>query len=278
MNAGRGAEAVVEEEHRSADGSARLRVRFADGATVESVLLHRGSLCVSTQAGCAVGCLFCRTGGAGLARNLSAEEICAQAALARERRPVRRVLFMGMGEPSHNLANVLAAAVALRRDFGIGRRNVVFSTVGSPSVFERLLAAEVRPALALSLHATGAALRTRLLPRAPRIEPRELYFAAQAYADATRTPLQVQWTLLRGVNDGDEETEQLLSWLRGRRAIVNFIPWNDVPGADFARPDLDRCRSLVRRFHRGGVLAKLRWSVASDVSGACGQLCGFTVP
>jgi len=268
-----GAGAVVE-EHASADGSARLVVRLRDGAAVETVMLTSGSLCVSTQVGCAVGCLFCMTGRDGLVRNLSVDEIVAQVAFARERRPVRRVLFMGMGEPSHNLAATLEAMVALRRDFGIGRKNLVFSTVGSPATFDRLLAHEVRPALALSLHATDATLRARLLPRAPAIEPRALFDAAMAYSDGARQPLQVQWTLLEGVNDGDEETDRLAAWMRGRRAIVNFIPWNDVPGTGFARPGLERCRALVRRFHRMGVLAKLRWSVASDVNGACGQLRG----
>jgi 23S rRNA (adenine2503-C2)-methyltransferase len=163
--------AGVRSAHTGEDGSERLLVELADGQMVESVLLPRDGLCVSTQVGCAVGCLFCMTGRDGLLRQLDSAEIVAQVVLGRARRSVRRVVFMGMGEPAHNLDNVLEAIDLLGTAGGIGHKNLVFSTVGDHRVFERLPQQRVVPALALSLHSTNAELRARLLPRAPRIDP-----------------------------------------------------------------------------------------------------------
>ena len=162
-----GALARVHAEHPAEDGSRRLVVELADGLTVESVLLPRDGVCVSTQVGCAVGCGFCMTGRDGLLRQLGSAEIVAQVVLARARRPVRKVVFMGMGEPAHNLDNVLEAIELLGSEGAIGHKNLVFSTVGDRRVFERLPRERVRPALALSLHSTFADRRAALLPRAP---------------------------------------------------------------------------------------------------------------
>lgn len=151
--------ARVHSEHHGVDGSARLLVALADGQTVESVLLPRDGVCVSTQVGCAVGCVFCMTGRAGLLRQLSGTEIVAQVVLARSRRPMKKVVFMGMGEPAHNLDNVLEAIELLGVEGGIGHKNLVISTVGDRRVFERLPQSTVKPALALSLHTTDAELR-----------------------------------------------------------------------------------------------------------------------
>ena len=269
--------ARVESAHPSQDGSERLLVRLADGRRVESVLLSRGALCVSTQAGCAVGCTFCSTGALGLERQLTAEEVLAQVVLARCRRPVRRVVFMGMGEPAHNLDATLAAITELGQRAGIAHKGLVFSTVGEPRAFARLAANAVQPALALSLHTTDATLRAELLPRAPAIEPRALLDAALAYAEETRYPLLVQWTLLAGVNDGDRERERLVEWLRGARVIVNYIPYNPVPGAVHGRTSWERAHALTSALHAAGIKAKLRDSAGQDVQGACGQLRAASV-
>ena len=258
--------------HPGADGSERLLVELADGQTVESVLLPRDGVCVSTQVGCAVGCRFCMTGRDGLLRQVGSAEIVAQVVLARARRTVRRVVFMGMGEPAHNLDNVLEAIEWLGTAGGIGHKELVFSTVGDERVFERLPQGRVKPALALSLHSTKAALRAELLPRAPRWEPAELAARAEAYARATGHPIQYQWTLIAGVNDGDDEIEGLARLLAGRRALVNFIPYNAVDGLPWQRPSWQRAATMARTLHRLGVLAKLRHSVAQDVDGGCGQL------
>ena len=264
--------ARLRSEHAGEDGSARLLVELADGRTVESVLLPRDGLCVSTQVGCAVGCVFCMTGREGLERHLGSAEIVAQVALARARRPVRKVQFMGMGEPSHNLDNVLEAIELLGTEGAIGHKNLVFSTVGDRRVFERLPLATVKPALALSLHSTHAGLRAKLLPRAPRIDPAELVELGERYARATNYPIQYQWTLLQGVNDSDEELDRIAELLSGKYAVMNFIPYNVVPGLGFKRPTRERAVTMARALLQRGILAKLRNSAGQDIDGGCGQL------
>jgi 23S rRNA (adenine2503-C2)-methyltransferase len=264
--------AQVRSTHPAEDGSARLLVALADGQTVESVLLPRDGVCVSTQVGCAVGCVFCMTGRDGLARQLGSAEIVAQVVLARRQRDVRKVVFMGMGEPAHNLDNVLDAIDFLAVAGGLAHKNLVFSTVGDARVFERLHARRVRPALALSLHTLDASLREALLPRAPRIDPADLVSEGERYARATHYPIQHQWTLLEGVNDRDADVDAIARALHGKYAVMNFIPWNRVEGAAFARPAWERAAEMVRMLHRRGVLAKLRDSAGQDVDAGCGQL------
>jgi 23S rRNA (adenine2503-C2)-methyltransferase len=305
------------------EGVARLLVKLADGQMVESVLLPRGGLCVSTQVGCAVGCMFCMSGRAGLQRQLGSAEIVAQVVLARRRRAVSKVVFMGMGEPAHNLDNVLEAIELLGTQGNIGHKNLVLSTVGDLRVFERLmercdphhtpppcrgrakegvealrnatfstpiptfplqggrslssherigLDETVKPALALSLHTTDAALRARLLPRAPQIAIEELVERAEVYARATSYPVQYQWTLLEGVNDSDAEVERIVELLSGKYAVMNFIPFNDVDGLDYRRPSAERTASMAHTLNRNGILARIRDSAGQEIEGACGQL------
>ena len=264
--------ATLRSQHPGEDGSARLLVALADGQTVESVLLPRDGLCVSTQVGCAVGCVFCMTGREGLLRQVGSAEIVAQVALARTLRPVKKVVFMGMGEPAHNLDNVLEAIDLLGTVGNIGHKNLVFSTVGDPRVFERLPQGRVKPALALSLHTTRAELREQLLPRAPRISPDELVAQGEHYARATGYPIQYQWTLIEGINDSEEELDGIVRLLQGKYGVLNMIPYNSVPDLAFKRPSWERAAEIARQLHRRGVLTKLRQSAGQDVDGGCGQL------
>jgi 23S rRNA (adenine2503-C2)-methyltransferase len=192
--------------------------------------------------------------------------------LARRIRPVKRVVFMGMGEPAHNLDAVMEAIELLGDEGGIGHKNLVFSTVGDRRAFERLPQGRVKPALALSLHTTKADLRARLLPRAPAVDPAELIDLADAYACATGHPVQVQWTLLAGINDGSDELDGIVRLLKGKRAILNMIPYNAVDGLDFQRPADVRATEIVLELRRRGVLTKLRQSAGQDIDGGCGQL------
>ncbi|AXO61739.1 RNA methyltransferase [Pseudomonas sp. phDV1] len=264
--------ARLRSEHPGADGSARLLVELADKQMVESVLLPRDGLCISSQVGCAVACVFCMTGKSGLLRQLSSAEMVAQVALGRRFRPVKKVVFMGMGEPAHNLDNVLEAIDLLGTEGGIGQRNLVLSTVGDPRVFERLPKQRVRPALALSLHTTDAELRQRLLPKAPRIDPEELVELGEAYARTIDYPIQYQWTLLKGINDSQEEMDNILRLFKGKFAVLNLIPYNSLEADDYQRPDGERIVEMVRYLHSRGVLTKVRNSAGQDVDGGCGQL------
>ena len=258
--------------HPGEDGSQRLLLQLADGQSVESVLLPRGGLCVSTQVGCAVGCVFCMTGRGGLARQLGSAEIVAQVALARTRRSVHKVVFMGMGEPAHNLDEVMDAIELLGTAGNIGHKELVFSTVGDLRVFERLPQGRVKPALALSLHTTRPALRAELLPRAPALAPAELVRLAEDYARATQYPIQYQWTLLEGVNDGDDELEGIAELLAGKYAMMNLIPFNSVEGSGFRRPSWERAAEMARWLNQRGILTRLRRSAGQDVDAGCGQL------
>lgn len=258
--------------HPGADGSARLLVDLIDGQTVESVLLPRDGVCVSTQVGCAVGCVFCMTGRDGLLRQLGSAEIVAQVVLARSQRKVRKVVFMGMGEPAHNLNNVMESIELLGLHGDIGHKNLVFSTVGDERVFERLPQGPVKPALALSLHTTDAKLRETLLPRAPRLDPAWLVEQAEAYARVTGYPVQYQWTLLEGVNDGEAELAAIVRLLGGKYGVLNMIPYNANEGLPWKRPSWERARAIAARLSRAGVLTKLRDSAGQDVDGGCGQL------
>jgi 23S rRNA (adenine2503-C2)-methyltransferase len=243
--------------------------------------------------------------------------------LARRRRAVSKVVFMGMGEPAHNLDNVLEAIEVLGTQGNIGHKNLVLSTVGDVRVFERLMGGltqphypipplapplkggesgglpashppfqgegwggdgvnpangqprfngTVKPALAVSLHTTDAALRAKLLPRAPQIAVEELVERAEAYARATGYPVQYQWTLIEGVNDSDAELERIAQLLSGKYAIMNFIPFNEVDGLDYRRPSPERIASMVNTLRQHGILAKVRDSAGQEIEGACGQL------
>jgi 23S rRNA (adenine2503-C2)-methyltransferase len=270
--------ATLQQRHPAEDGSERLLVKLADGKTVESVLLtpeRIPGLCVSTQVGCAVGCGFCMTGQGGLLRQLGSAEIVAQVALARAtfpERPVKKVVFMGMGEPAHNLEAVLEAIELLGTGGAIGHKNLVFSTVGDERVFQQLPQQRVKPALALSLHTSKAALRAQLLPRAPRFDPADLVDAGEAYARATGYPIQYQWTLIEGVNDGDDEVDGIVRLLHGKYALMNLIPYNTVDGMPWQRPSWERAAHMARTLHRRGILTKLRQSAGQDVDAGCGQL------
>ena len=264
--------ARLRSQHPAADGSERLLVELADGQTVESVLLPRDGVCVSTQVGCAVGCLFCMTGRDGLLRQLGSAEIVAQVVLARGLRPVKKVVFMGMGEPAHNLDNVLEAIELLGTLGAIGHKNLVFSTVGDRRVFERLPQGPVKPALALSLHTTNPELRARLLPKAPRLDPEELVALGEVYARATGYPIQYQWVLLEGINDSDEEIEGIIKLLTGKYAMMNLIPYNSNEGLGFQRPSDERATAMMRKLMQHRILTKLRQSAGQDIEGGCGQL------
>ena len=217
------------------------------------------------------------TGQEGLLRQVGSAEIVSQVALARTRRPVKKVVFMGMGEPSHNLDNVLEAIELLGTQGNIGHKNLVFSTVGDERAFELLPRGVVKPALALSLHTTRADLRAELLPRAPRITPDELVEHGERYARQTGYPIQYQWTLLDGVNDTPEELEGIVRLLKGKYALMNMIPYNTVDALPYRRPSWEKAASIARWLHQRGVLTKLRQSAGQDVDGGCGQLRARTL-
>ena len=253
--------------------SMKLIVGLADGECVESVLLPRQGLCISTQVGCAVGCVFCMTGKCGLVRQLSSAEIVAQVREALAVRPdIKKIVLMGMGEPSHNLNAVCEAVNFLGNVLGLAHKDIVVSTVGDMRLFAKLPTLDVKPALALSLHTTDNAKRRRLLTHSPDIPVETLLEETLSYAEATKYPAQIEWTLMAGVNDTQAEVERLADLIEGRYAMVNFIAVNPVEGSPFARPESAHMQDLITILRRRGTVATIRDSAAQDVEGGCGQL------
>lgn len=263
---------TVVDEVRAADGTVKLLLSLHDGKKVETVAMPVGACCVSTQVGCAVGCRFCASGLFGVERHLSSDEIVEQIVHARRVMRIDRVVFMGMGEPSHNLDNVMTAVARIKDEVLISPRRQTFSTVGGVRPLERMRGYAVRPCLALSLHLADESRRRELLPNAHKDPLRDIVAAADAYGRDVGTPVQFEWTLLAGVNDGDRDVEQLCELLHGVRGYVNFIVYNRVDGLPFAAPSRERIVEMVRAVKARGILATIRDSSGPDAQAACGQL------
>jgi 23S rRNA (adenine2503-C2)-methyltransferase len=274
---------LPEEERRtpSQDGSHKLVLRYPDGARVQAVLMPDGdrlTLCVSTQVGCGFGCAFCFTGTMGLERNLSAGEIVAQVMVARrglspgER--ITHVVYMGMGEP---LANYAATVKSLRlltdpRAFGLSPRRITVSTVGLVSGIERLAREDLKVNLAISLHATSNEIRDRIMPVNRGFAIEELLAACRRFPLPFRQRMTFEYVLLDAVNDSGEDARRLVRLLKGIRAKINLIPFNDWDGAGFARPPLARILAFQAILLEHGITATIRWSKGEDIGAACGQL------
>jgi len=266
-----------------ADGTVRFAVHLTDGAIVETVLIHqpvsdlrareRWTVCLSSQVGCARGCVFCETGRLGLKRNLAAAEIVAQYAVAARRLGARpaNVVFMGMGEPLDNLDEVLRAIAVLREPsgFAVPERRITVSTVGILPRMDELYA-RTKAQVAVSLHAVDPVQRRALLPVARKWSLEEL---RACLLRAPRTVL-LQWTLIAGMNDADADADALAQFCSGLDVRVNLIPLNPGPVPAQQAPPVERCRAFQRRLAAAGVRALLRMPHGRQVGGACGQLAG----
>jgi 23S rRNA (adenine2503-C2)-methyltransferase len=262
----------VARETRSKDGTVKLLLELRDGKKVETVAMPIGACCVSTQVGCAVGCRFCASGLFGVERHLSSDEIVEQIVHARRVMPIDRIVFMGMGEPSHNLDNVMAAVARIRDEVLISPKKQTFSTVGGVAPLERMRTFAVKPCLAWSLHTANESKRRELLPRAHKDPLPAIAAAADAYARDVGTPIQIEWTMLAGINDSDQDVAELCALLQGVRCYVNFIVYNPVDGLPFTAPSRERIVAMVRAVKSRGILATIRDSSGPDAEAACGQL------
>jgi 23S rRNA (adenine2503-C2)-methyltransferase len=254
---------------------------LADGTRIQSVLMpdeDRLTLCLSTQVGCGFGCTFCFTGTMGLGRDLTAGEIVGQVLAARRRLApgtrITHVVYMGMGEP---LANYAATARSLRlltdaRGLGFSPRRITVSTVGLVAGIERLAKEGLRVNLAISLHATTNEVRNRLMPVNRGVNIEALLAACRRFPLPTRQRMTFEYVLLDGVNDSPEDARRLVHLLKGMRAKVNLIPFNEWEGTGFARPPLARILGFQAIVLEHGITATVRWSKGEDIGAACGQL------
>jgi 23S rRNA (adenine2503-C2)-methyltransferase len=274
---------VIVGDTAAADGTRKWLLKVDGANAVEAVYIpeaRRGTLCVSSQAGCVLDCAFCSTGKQGFNRNLASAEIVGQLWLANRllqgERPVTNVVMMGMGEPLLNLDNVIPALRVMLDDnaYGLSRRRVTVSTAGVIPGMDRLRE-ECPVALAVSLHAPNDALRDRLVPLNRKYPLAELVAACNRYLEkAPRDFITFEYVMLEGVNDSDAHARELVA-LAGRvRSKFNLIPFNPFPQAGFRRSSPERIRRFADVLARAGLTATTRKTRGDDIAAACGQLAG----
>jgi 23S rRNA (adenine2503-C2)-methyltransferase len=271
----------VETELHSADGTVKRLYRLHDGQLVESVLMEydddRRTACISTQAGCAMGCVFCATGQMGFARHLSADEIFEQALyfardLEAHGERLSNIVLMGMGEPFHNYDASIAAVRRLMRDLDIGARHITISTVGLVPMIRRFATEALQVRLAISLHAATDAERSALLPVNRRYPLADLIAAVREYVAATGRRVSFEWTLIQGQNDTPEQAHTLGALLRGLLCHVNVIPLNPTAGFHGGPSALGRIEHFIAILGEYGVPATVRVRRGIDIAAGCGQL------
>ena len=281
---------VADTELKIADGGLTEKAlhRLADGALIESVLMHylarpgsreRHTLCISSQAGCAVGCPFCATGELGFGRDLEVAEIVDQVRFASRRlvaagQRLTNIVFMGMGEPLLNLDRVLAAIEALndRRRFGLGARHITVSTSGVVPGIRRLTALGPQFTLAVSLHAARDPLRDVLVPLNRRWPVAEVVAAARDHAAATGRRISYEVTMIGGVNDTEADATAMVELLRGDHAHVNLIPMNPVAHTPWTASPMPVIERFAATLRAAGIETTIRRNRGQEVGAACGQL------
>lgn len=266
---------------KSADGTEKTLFRLEDGEAIESVLMFeegRRTLCVSTQAGCAMGCKFCLTGSMGFKRNLAAHEIVEQALFTRGRllpeSDLTNIVLMGMGEPFENFENVRDALIKFTSPayLGISKRRVTVSTCGNAAGIRDLgrLGPDVN--LAVSLNATTDKVRDKIMPINRKFPISELIAACQEFPLKPYRRITFEYVMLDGINDTDKDAGRLLRLLRGIPSKINLIPFNPYSGSRFKRPADKSIFAFQSLLAEGGIDAPIRKSKGIDISAACGQL------
>jgi 23S rRNA (adenine2503-C2)-methyltransferase len=281
---------VAESEVRITDGGLTDKAvhRLSDGLLVESVLMHypprdgsreRHTLCISSQAGCAVGCPFCATGELGMERDLETAEIVDQVRAAARRlaadgKHLTNVVYMGMGEPLLNLDRVLASIEALNdsKRFGLGARHITVSTSGVVNGIRRLTALGPQFTLAISLHAARNALRDVLVPLNRRWPVEEVVAAAREHAEVTGRRVTYEATMIDGINDTDLDADAMAELLQGELAHVNLIPMNAVAHTPWTGSPIPKVERFAERLRAAGIATTIRFNRGTEIGAACGQL------
>lgn len=274
-------QSTVAARQESRDGTIKQLLLWPDGATTECVLIpevDRRTACISTQVGCPVGCVFCASGLDGLKRQLTAGQIVEQAMRIRElcgpSQRLSNVVFMGLGEPLANYSATVHAVRTINAEWGmgIGARKITVSTVGLPTQMRRLADEKMQINLALSLHAPSDELRKLLIPWAESVTIESLVEAANYYFDQTGREITLEYLLLAGVNDSQEQANALAATAKRMRSNVNLIAYNPIQGLPYLRPSGDAVIRFLEVLRARGVNAHVRKSRGLDIDGACGQL------
>jgi 23S rRNA (adenine2503-C2)-methyltransferase len=272
---------TVDRHHRAADGTEKLLLRLADGHHIECVLLRDGSrrtICISSQVGCAMGCVFCASGLDGVIRNLTSGEIVEQMLRLSRLLPaderLSHIVVMGMGEPLANLDRLLPALSEATNPTGLGisHRRITISTVGLPPAVHRLAELDARFQLAVSLHAPNDELRNQLVPVNKNIGLDAILEAADRYFDVSGRRLTFEYVLLGELNDSAEHANKLAKLLRGRLALINVIPYNPVAGLPYHTPTKNAQQRFVQILEEAGLNVHIRERKGDEINAACGQL------
>lgn len=283
---------VVASRSSADGGTVKFLLRLADGAYLETVLMsyrrqetrERHSVCVSSQVGCAMGCLFCASGKTGFQRNLTAGEIVGQVytaddyLAAKGEAPVSNIVYMGMGEPLANLAAVLHSMDILHQGKNIGRRRMTVSTCGLIPGIHALAKEKLQITLALSLHAADDALRDKLMPINKRYPIQPLFETLDEYILATGRRVTIEYALFRDVNDRPQQAEALASLCRGRLLHINLLSGNPLAESDLQPSPPPRVHRFQEILTQAGLAVSLRESKGLDIDGACGQLRSRYLP
>lgn len=263
------------------DGTEKLLLQLEDGGRIECVLLRDGvrrSICISTQVGCGMGCVFCASGLDGVVRNLTSGEIVEQMLRLQQLLPagerLSHIVVMGMGEPLANLDRLLAALDEAHRQDGLGIsvRRITISTVGLPPAMDRLTQSQSQYHLAVSLHAPTDTLRNQLVPVNKKIGLQKILEAADRYFEASGRRLTFEYVLLAGINDQPEHARQLAAVLRGRPALLNVIPYNPVTDLPYQTPAPLVQKRFREILEQAGINVQFRERKGDKISAACGQL------
>ncbi len=274
----------VRRQDSPSDGASKLALRTRSGLVFETVVLRirsgRSAVCVSAQVGCAARCEFCATGHMATVRNLAADEIVEQVVLAAQilraqGRRLRNVVFMGMGEPMHNRAAVEDAVARLIDPawFALSPQHVLVSTVGVTGELRRFVERFPHVSLALSLHAARPEVRARLMPHLRQPSLAELRVTLRDIQELRQRPMMIEYLLLDGVNDGDEDLAALIDYCRDLDVHLNLIPYNPIANAAWLRPSPTvRQRAFASALKAAGFVVTTRFSLGRDIDAACGQL------
>ena len=271
----------IVQAHQDPDGTEKLVLQLADGGRIECVMIREGSrrtICISTQVGCAMGCVFCASGLDGVDRNLTSAEIIEQVLRLQQLLPtserISNIVVMGMGEPLANLSQLLVAleAVTSSDGLGISTRRVTISTVGLPEAIRQLAQQDRHYQLAVSLHAPDDELRNQLIPTNTKTGLEAILAAADYFFASTGRRLTYEYVLLADINDQPAHAHGLVSLLRSRRALLNVIPYNPVMGLPYRTPSKRATSQFGAILQDGGLNVQFRLRKGDSINAACGQL------
>ncbi len=271
----------IETEQVSTDGTIKRLYKLPDGQLIESVLMQyedgRRTACISSQAGCALGCVFCATGQMGFARHLTSDEIFEQALLysnllKQKGERLSNIVYMGMGEPFHNFDPVMESVNSLRDLLGIGSRHITISTAGMVPQIRKFANLNSQVNLAISLHEINDSTRSELMPINKTHSLTDLLDACHYYVKTTNRRISFEWALIKGKNDSSEQARDLATFLKGLHCHVNLIPLNETTGYNENSAQSDNCERFAGVLNKRGIPATLRRKRGIDISAGCGQL------